>query len=68
MSDINKPSVYWNKSGSYWGAIGYHGTSNENYFGPSNSSGEWVDANTDSWHFRGLIKSTNNGNTIIIGS
>lgn len=53
------PSIKWNKSGSHWGGIGYHGVSNENYFGPVDINGAWVEADaTDTWTFRGYLKST----------
>lgn len=52
-------SFWWNKSGTNWGGIGYNGVSNENYFGPCNGSGNWVDAETDTWTFKGQLKTTN---------
>lgn len=52
-------SFWWNKSGTYSGGIGYNGTANENYFGPCDASGNWVNAETDIWTFKGQLKTTN---------
>lgn len=38
--------------------MGYHNRNNQNYFGPSSKTGEWVDADTDYWEFRGTVKSS----------
>lgn len=64
----NAASLLWNKSGSYYSGIGYGGTVNENYLGPCNSDGTWINANTEAWNFRGLVKITNYGNTVLMGS
>ena len=49
-------SFQWNKSGTYFGGIGYHGTSNENYLGPTNEDGSWADTDSDTWYIRGKLK------------
>lgn len=51
-------SFRWNKSGTYWGGIGYNGVSNENYFGPCDTNGNWVaigDCSAERWRFAGQI-------------
>lgn len=51
-------SFRWNKSGSYWGGIGYNGVYNENYFGPCDNSGNWIaigDCGAEKWRFAGQL-------------
>lgn len=55
-SSNNLPSLRWNKGGTNWGGIGYHNVSNENFFGPVNSSGAWTNTNTDTWTFSGYLR------------
>lgn len=51
------PSFMWNKAGTYFGGIGYHGVSGENYLGPVNGDGTWADSSGDTWYIRGRLKS-----------
>ena len=51
-------SFKWNKSGTYWGGIGYNGVNNENYFGPCDANGNWVamdNCGAERWRFAGQI-------------
>ena len=60
LGGSDKPSLRWNKGGSYWGGIGYNNEVNTNTFGSVDSNGAWVNTDTtDIWKFRGDLITTN---------
>ena len=68
----NTPSIKWNKAGTYWGGIGYGGSSGVNVFGAVQSDNTWAsDYSKDTWEFRGnltVIGSSAGGGKVGIGT